>query len=218
MIFIGDCHSQYKTYHYILNKMLFKRGRKGADCSIQLGDMGVGFIGWNENIFKNIGTEHKFIRGNHDNPGECENVPNYMGDFGFIEKQNLFYVSGGLSLDKKYRILGFSWWNNEEFSYKQAIDCIELYQKSRPRIMISHECPTEIKYLSLMDRYNNDIISNTEKLLQNLLEIHRPDIWIFGHHHRRIKRQYKNTTFVGLDQINPRKLKSCIYEIEDLKW
>ena len=70
MRFIGDVHGKWKKYKRII---------KDCDASIQVGDLGLGFVrkhGWSAGqIYSNpphyamVKGDHKFIRGNHDNPG-----------------------------------------------------------------------------------------------------------------------------------------------------
>ena len=98
MIFIGDCHGQFDIYKSILDN--YKN-----DFSIQLGDMGIGFITRSSNYNKKgrsyspeLSKNHMFIRGNHDSPSLCDNHPNYLGDYGYRKKSDLFYISGGYSV------------------------------------------------------------------------------------------------------------------------
>ena len=126
MLFVGDNHSQFATYSYILFKMQHKGGQIGVDCSLQLGDMGIGFndrdpkfskdnLSW----FPEIDLNHKFIRGNHDNPAMCKSHPNYLGDWGYLSDPNIFYVSGGYSVDYMYRTVGVSFWADEELNTEE---------------------------------------------------------------------------------------------------
>ena len=144
MFLIGDVHGAFKTYEYILFNMQLKGGTKGMDCSLQVGDMGVGFPekakahyykdgkSWAPEISK----EHKWFRGNHDDPELCNTHPNYIGDFGYCKKPDLFYCGGGYSIDFRSRIPGVSWWDGEQLTFKQSKDAFELYKKVKPRIMV----------------------------------------------------------------------------------
>ena len=71
--FIGDVHGKYGRYETIL---------KNSDLpTIQVGDMGVGFFHRdyegtlrpfaNPPYDKMVAGNHRFIRGNHDNPYVC---------------------------------------------------------------------------------------------------------------------------------------------------
>lgn len=70
--FIGDVHGNWKRYKKIIND---------CDTSIQVGDFGVGFISKiTEQVHSNPPYDHmkrgdhRFIRGNHDNPNVCKSI------------------------------------------------------------------------------------------------------------------------------------------------
>jgi len=173
MFFIGDIHGKFGAYRRII---------KNLPESIQVGDMGVGFNCPGEDILS-IPSEHRFIRGNHDDPQACKQYVNYLGDFGFrhIRGKLLFYVSGAYSIDKNSRILGISWWEDEELSYQQFARCIELYERVKPDWVVSHECPA--KTLGQIRACTSDHLNPTTKALQMMFDIHQPELWVFGHHH-----------------------------------
>ena len=223
MFFIGDVHGCFYKYEQLTKN-------KKIDCSIQLGDMGIGFpttmkalsIGkylYGVKTFApNKGKNHKFIRGNHDDPELCEKHPQYLGDFGYLEN-GIFFVSGGISIDKHMRTEWIDWWRNEELSFTKQKQVIELYKKCKPSIVISHECPTEIKSDMINYRYlKTKIASQTEKLLQSLLDIHRPDYWIFGHYHMKRIRKIKGTNFIALDEFMNGEIENCYFELPELKF
>jgi len=108
MYFLGDAHGQFGWWKKVISRDYCK-------SSIQLGDFGIGFLEREDttrNYVERNGEKrsyhpdgvdpekHKFIRGNHDDPAICRESPHYLGDYGFIEKLNLFYISGALSIDK----------------------------------------------------------------------------------------------------------------------
>jgi hypothetical protein len=224
MMFIGDAHGEFKTYEYILFKMQHKGGKKGVDCSCQLGDMGIGFpeVGaYTKDGFSwspEINTDHKFIRGNHDSPEECKNHPNYLGDYGYVPVPSIFYVSGGFSIDHRSRYNGLNFWEDEELSHNTMLEVIELYKKSKPRIVVSHECPLDMKNYFVRNQAKLGYDSRTEELLQTLFEIHQPEYWIFGHHHHFREMDQDGTHFVCLDELIDGRIKNCIYEIKGLSW
>ncbi len=224
MIFIGDCHGCWNTYSYILNKMQHKGGRTGIDCSLQVGDMGMGF---SDNSFGSFGgvsyietfsKVHLFLRGNHDDPKICNNHPNYIGDWGFVEKPNIFFISGGYSVDYNYRTVGIDWWKNEELTSEEMKNALTLYAVKKPKIVVSHECPIFIKKSVVTNELKLKKDSATEVLLQSMFSIHKPKYWIFGHHHQKKEIDVEGTHFVCLDELIDGKVNNCIYEIKDLTW
>lgn len=173
---IGDAHGKVKTLYFIQRK---------TERSIQLGDLGCGFVKvmeWPE--------QHKFIRGNHDDPAIARTHPNYLGDFGYLPDEKIFYIGGADSIDKDIRIQGVDWWQDEELSFGDFDKVIELYKEIKPPIVISHECPAsanEVLLKSLMGDYflMKGVLksSRTCQAMQTLLEIHQPNLWVFGHYH-----------------------------------
>lgn len=163
--FIGDVHGKYEPFKRILNNL-------DGDV-IQLGDLGVGF---NDSELPNT---FRFIHGNHDNPELCADMPQFLGRYGMLYDKVMF-ASGAYSIDKHYRTVGVSWWEDEELHIREMYGAIELYEKVKPDIMITHDCP-----LSVYDRMVSRHITknSTADFLQALLEIHQPKKWIFGHHH-----------------------------------
>ena len=130
MYFIGDIHGRFDTYQYMIAKMPLKGGNNGMGCSIQLGDMGIGFPYGKQGLKScspDLGKNHTFIRGNHDSPQDCEKHPRYLGNYGYNEQTGIFHISGAFSIDKIHRTPYISWWPDEEFNYEQQINCIKLY-------------------------------------------------------------------------------------------
>lgn len=224
MYFIGDCHGDWNKYRYLINKMQLPGGNKGMDCSLVVGDMGIGFADKSidningKSFIKNIPLQHKFIVGNHDDRRLSYEHPNCLGDYGYNKNSGIFYVSGGLSIDKECRNKGVDWWDNEELSPGQMVRVLELYKQIKPSIVVAHECPTEIKYFVTTNPKKTEIQSRTEILLQNMVDIHRPDYFIFGHHHTRITMAINNIEYVCLDTLSYNKYKDCYFQIPEITW
>jgi len=192
MYFIGDIHGKTNEY-----KMLLKEF--GEEPSIQLGDFGFGFS-------KNINAiempaQHKFIRGNHDNPAIARTHPNYLGEFGYLKDSGIFFISGGLSVDKMWRVPGLSWWFDEQLSTKQMEECEALYNQIKPGVVASHECPEFLIKSIYTNAMKLSIPSVTAQLLERLWHSHQPGIWVFGHHHVTKRIQVENTHFIALEEL-----------------
>jgi len=80
--FISDIHGEFKK---------FREWTKTMDYSLQLGDMGLGFPKDERDKYFVKDLNHRWIRGNHDDPAVCRMKPNYLGDYGFCEEQNMTY-------------------------------------------------------------------------------------------------------------------------------
>jgi len=216
----------------MINRMPIQGNRKGMDCSFQTGDMGIGFSKDFEYKYSLEGKSyppilnqnHKWMRGNHDDPEMSRNHPNNIGDYGYDEHTGIFYVSGGFSIDHQYRKDYYerkgivTWWEDEELSLEEFEKVLELYKKSKPSIVVTHECPTIIKRDVITNGDKLFKMSRTENFLQNMFEIYKPNYWIFGHHHKRVEKKIKNTQFVGLNEVMFGPIKECYYEIPNLKW
>lgn len=205
--------------------MQHEGGEKGVPCSCQTGDMGLGFSDKDAKYSKNgkawspeLVPEHRFIRGNHDDPALCRSHPNYMGDYGFLTRPSIFYVGGGYSIDQGLRTIDYNWWEDEELKEIQMNSAIDLYKGTKPKIMVSHECPLSMKADVITNSWKLEHDSRTEKNLQMMLDIHKPDYWIFGHHHRFLEKDVNGTHFVCLHELIDGPVNDCIYEIPNLTW
>jgi len=187
MIFIGDIHGEFARYKAIINQ---------RPNSIQLGDMGVGFPGYDHSQL-DIPEFHKFLRGNHDNPAVCREHLNYLGDYGFLPQHDIFYISGAWSIDRACRIAGVSWWEEEELSYQQLLEVIKEYKKIKPKIVATHDCPVSIMR-TMFDI--QPFPSRTGQAFDSMLEVYKPDFWVFAHHHvHRVNvKKIGKTTFICL--------------------
>lgn len=198
---------------------------KGLDYSLQLGDMGVWDQGDVDKLIHLRG--HYWFRGNHDNPDMCRRHPGYLSDWGF--REGIFWMGGGFSIDWTGRHVGNNFWDDEELSYRELLQIIEIFADTKPQIMISHECPTVIKDAALTNQYKRKYGSRTEMALQTMWECHQPELWVFGHHHKRIEAICQYTTvkgypggetqFIGLGELSRGgRVKDAIYEIPGVKW
>jgi hypothetical protein len=233
MFFIGDNHA---SFHRYIGYIKYGIKEVKPDCSLQIGDMGI----FDETDVLQLGgvgsilemEKHKFFRGNHDNPVLCKAHANYLGDYGYLPKQEMFWIAGGFSIDRKDRIPGVTWWEDEELSYTELQRVIEMFADSKPRIVVSHECPTVIKGIVLAnagpigyatldnpkcENPKAKICSRTEAALQAMYEKWQPEQWIFGHYHCRLDHTIGKTRFIGLGD-NRGLLDQQVFEIPGLIW
>lgn len=183
MLLIGDVHGNSKAYEELI---------KGAEESIQVGDLGVGFELAGHESFPDFGSNHRFIRGNHDNPASCKNYKGFLGDWGFLADKGIFYVGGAMSIDARDRLIGISWWADEELAYDEFEKVIENFAKERPEIVVSHDCPMEATQIMTG---SNAKKSKTSQALQACFETHQPRLWVYGHYHRSEIFSHRNTAF-----------------------
>lgn len=192
MTVIGDVHGKYDRYHKIIRQTEY------YPYTVQLGDFGFKY-----DTLKNVdSTKHLVLPGNHDNYSICYDYSHFLGDYGYtsLNKINFFYYRGAYSIDRQYRTIGIDWWENEQVSIDQFMKARELYRDTKPKIVITHDCPQTIA--GLMINPGDRIYENTTGwALNELLNIHEPDLWLFGHWHQSRTIQYGKTKFVCLDEL-----------------
>lgn len=205
----GDVHGKTERFMRIVNQ-----AEAAGLAVIQVGDMGLGFRG---TLLPHLGKQHGFIRGNHDGPDECRMHPNYMGDYGFDLARNLFWLAGAYSIDYEWRQNRERgggdkvWWDDEELSQDKLDKAFDLYSQSKPRVVVSHECPASVAKEMIgpllitpsyghADTYYSAKLgctgSRTARMLEQMFERHQPEAWIFGHYHMDWEKQINGTRFV----------------------
>jgi predicted phosphohydrolase len=195
MRFIGDIHGKYAEYEIVAYD-------SPSGESIQVGDFGIGFgrPPYGDIVMP---PEHKFIRGNHDNPGECKKHPNWIPDGTYDEEKKILYIGGALSIDKAYRTPGISWWPDEELSYSEMMVIFDdiMNKNYKPKIIVSHDAP-EVIVEALFPFYEKGRFSSTTRVfLQNIFENVKPDMWFFGHWHQSKRRNVLGTEFICLAEL-----------------
>ena len=217
---IGDIHGWTKTYQKWIQNNLAP-----AQRSIQIGDMGLGFagVGLPAPGMPPFTGDHKFFRGNHDSPEKCRAHKNYLGDFGYLPDDKIFYLAGAFSIDRIYRTEGVSWWRDEELSYEELNKAVDLYAEVKPRFVLSHETPEKAAKFLLYDLQGPYFAakldcagSRTSQALQVMLNIHQPEKWIFGHYHvdKHFYLPHMDTEFICLGGIMNDGEQPHTYELE----
>jgi len=202
MKFIGDVHGKYKQYERII-----------SDCenSIQLGDMGIGFKRLNPvegkspfypnpSYDKMIKGNHRFIRGNHDNPAVCKRHTQYIYD-GRTE-DGMMFIGGALSVDRAWRTEGMDYWTDEELTQREFFQMRNIYVEYKPRLMVTHECPDSIADLLLHNRAKFADWSITRQAFNGMFEEYKPEAWIFGHWHLDFDQSILGTRFICLNELS----------------
>jgi len=197
MRFIGDVHGKYDRYKKII---------ENCEGSVQVGDMGVGFFVEDYHTGRRalanppydamVAGNHRFIRGNHDNPNTCRNHTQWIPD-GKVENDILF-VGGAWSIDRDYRTEGLNWWSDEQLSISEFQVVIDTACTIQPKIIVSHDCPLSV----VPHLFNKEPIRTcTQQALDVILEDCRPEIWIFGHWHQNVDVVFGGTRFICLDEL-----------------
>lgn len=206
MLITGDLHGDTSALTLIAKKMQEK------DCLFVAGDFG--FIFRNNNsercFFNDVDRflQRKkaflvFVDGNHENHKALNEYPveEWMnakvhrirrqiihvlrGEILEINRKKIFCFGGAFSIDRSYRQLNISYWNEEipsENEYKNGIENLERCN-FQIDFVISHTCPFDmISHLGSrhsvpeeypLQKYLQWVIENTKQLT----------CWYFGHWH-----------------------------------
>jgi hypothetical protein len=178
---IGDVHGKINDLIHIV---------KSYDGpSLQIGDLGFNY----EKLAILNPDTFKFFAGNHDNYNSYFSNEYALGNFGPVAYgggREIFYIRGGLSIDRNLRTAGFDYFYNEELNQQEMQECFDLYCSVKPRIVISHEAPSSV--VDQVSQFSDEQIkkffkvqvpSKTSIFLQTLIEAHLPEMYIFGHFH-----------------------------------
>ena len=198
---IGDSHGLWNDYQTVIH-----------DCerTIQLGDFAIGMGQgdyWHDRVNYVVdGTKHRFIRGNHDNPTKCKEMLGWIPD-GRVENDVMF-IGGAWSIDADYRTPGYDWWAAEQLSESELRALHDVYVATKPRVMITHDCPTLAAYYMFiragLRTYGGSALhlTRTAEALQRMLEAHQPEYWYFGHWHHTKQMNIGGTVFQCLGELD----------------
>ena len=194
---IGDVHGKHEELIKIASE---------AEYSLSLGD-----IGFNYSKLENLNPEsHKMIGGNHDNYSKDDSgnyhlqTKHFLGNYGEFEVPRfgkIFFIRGGLSVDKHLRTPGRNWWEDEELKTSDLYKCVDEYSSKKPWFVVSHECPSDLVPFFATNSSKVGNTSKTAQALQSMFEIHQPKYWFFGHHHKTDTLRDNGTMFRCLDEL-----------------
>ena len=80
------------------------------------------------------------------------------------------------------------------------------YEQCKPTLMITHTCPSSISEVvgssKVMESYGlAGFNSKTNELLQMMVEVHKPALWVFGHFHKSWRRSIRGVEYICLDEL-----------------
>lgn len=184
-LFIWDVHGKLDVYSEILELYDWL-------SSIQVWDFW--FKKEHSWHLRNIdGTKHKINFWNHDDPSFLKS-PHSLWDASFVDW--IMSIRWADSIDKHLRTEWVDWWSEEELEYKFFLQLIEFAKHHKPRVIVSHDCPESVRerFFSIYDH------SRTAQWLQAIFDAHKPEYWIFWHHHKRVDGVVEGTRFIGLEE------------------
>ena len=142
----GDNHGQWDRLFRIIDEKAIE------NCTlISAGDCGIGFKAPHKqerefellnDRFKKRNINYLAIRGNHDDPSYFLGQYNYshfklLPDYHteILNGEKFLFVGGAISIDRRYRTLGHSYWSDEAF----VLDESKIFECD---VLITHSAPT----------------------------------------------------------------------------
>ena len=128
-----------------------------------------------------------------------------------------FFVRGGISIDRVYREVDYinkgpkTYWHQEELNFEQMANCLNLYKKLKPDIVLTHVPPNRFvkeittprgDYSTLVKfGFPKDFKENTGLLGNMMLDSHKPKLWLSGHMHLSYIFEEGNFKFIALSEL-----------------
>jgi predicted phosphodiesterase len=226
MIIIGDVHGKFTD---LAHKLL--EAKVEHQALIQLGDFGLGFyppegeyqlLELLNHVLQAGENQMYVIRGNHDDPAyftgddrwpEFANI-HLLPDYSILEAEGkrVLLAGGAISVDRKARAKGASWWPDEGFRLDEealaALDLTDLWA------VVTHAAPTVappnrlsqiVLFFADRDRTLlselNQERAELDKLRDAIMKHSTPEYWFYGHYHFHVQRRIEGTNFVLLDEL-----------------
>jgi DNA repair exonuclease SbcCD nuclease subunit len=220
IVLCGDIHGAFNKLRYDVNRL-----HEDAYI-IQVGDFGMGFHKPNyykDHAFPDLNEvlEKKnchlyVIRGNHDDPSYFNQTNNpfdfsnitLLSDYSELNLlgKSILLVGGAVSIDRRFRQEGKSWWSDEEFVLKFENEF--PYKDREYDLVVTHTRPAVCgafkgfdnirEYIFQDPDLRNDLIIESQAM-DKLWEWTKPKNWIYGHFHKTIITEHENTAFRCLD-------------------
>lgn len=221
IMIIGDVHGSQRYLDWAMNKAI----SFGAECAIQLGDLG--FFPKTNKGFPN--KKYKiplyWVDGNHEDHSEIEagNAPfSHMKRGSTLELggKKFLFLGGAHSIDWKLRKLGVSWFPSENIT-DSDINIAKSNSKGVD-IIITHDAPSFVpiedrergRRLTRMGFDLNDP-GNRSKLSSLFDSTEGPSKWFFGHWHHNYRESIRGTDFICLPG-NSSECTICLLDTEDM--
>lgn len=201
LMILGDTHCNLTE---TLGDIVHAAHHVDIDLIIQIGDFGIWDTNWGyqflsgvNNLLDNLGLELWFIDGNHEDfhfldrlresPTDVQPLINFENIY-HIQRGSIFTlgnkvamgVGGAVSIDKKIRIVGESWWPEEEITNEQQDFVIKQATRFSPDILFTHDAPTNVPMSYLKDDPESTVHRQKLKDIGMACSPHR---WFHGHYH-----------------------------------
>ena len=211
---VGDVHGKWEELFARINDYEIK------DCYlICVGDLGIGFKVSHTKEIRMLEIANTFfttrdiqflsIRGNHDNPNYFDGsiklsnfglLPDYHVEF--INDEKFLFVGGAISIDRKIRQEGVSYWNDEAFVLKPdfAVECDVLITHSAPSWLGSFTKDGILGWCNRDQYLWRDCVKEREELA-TLFELAKPKKSFCGHFHTSLTQEHNGCVSKILDEL-----------------
>jgi DNA repair exonuclease SbcCD nuclease subunit len=213
IILIGDIHGEFGS---LRNKI---KNNISDAYIIQVGDFGLGFhkpnfykdkFTWLNDVLVDKNCHLYVIRGNHDDPSYFAETNSPESDITLLKDyselkllgKSILLVGGAVSIDRRFRIEGVTWWSDEDFNLKlehqfpykdRQYDLVVTH--TRPGVCGSFKGFDNIKHWCDQDSdLKNDLIEESQKL-DYLYKMTKPKYFYYGHFHQSLTVNYEDTEF-----------------------
>jgi hypothetical protein len=230
MLLVGDIHGEWEN----LADRLRQRNTRSTTL-LQVGDLGVGFSKKTDERQRLERLDRALdmrdltlyaIRGNHDDPAyfapEQEQrwerihfVPDYT--LLTIDRQRVLCVGGAISIDRRHRQAGITYWRDEGFVFDPTT--LHAMDLSDVSAVVTHTAPSfapPLQWGSLVwDSVRGDPAlaedlnaerSAMDALYEAVTVRCAPRWWAYGHFHARATARHAGTAFLLLDVAEMREI------------
>lgn len=148
-----------------------------------------------------------FIDGNHDNFSKLDTNASEIVEVssmlhyiprGYVSGRVLF-LGGADSIDRNVRTAGYDWYPEERITERQMNHILSL-DPNDIEVVISHEAP-----LSIIEQKVFPEIFPSQKAMDEILDVLKPELWIHSHYHLSYTLQDNvrgcNVIGLGVDEV-----------------
>lgn len=209
-IITGDCHgdmSRFANYVYPRDGTtgIIILGDAGVNYYMNNRDTSV------KKKLQNSGYQFYLVRGNHEaRPEDCKGVEwtydsnvsgivgidtyaptiHYFrdGDIYNINNRRCLVIGGAYSVDKFYRLsrgYPYQWFENEQLDPKEREEIFEKVKGQEFDFVLTHTCPRAWEPIDLFiaGLNQNNIDKSKENWLDDIKNVIKYKVWLFGHFH-----------------------------------
>lgn len=202
---LGDTHGDLEW----TARQIRQAAALGADCVMQLGDFGVWDGEHGEAFLDGVSAAARaanlpvyFIDGNHENfdllysyeldETGTRKLRDFLwhmprGSVHVIDGVRIGCAGGGVSVDRRQRTPGVSWWPQEAINDEELASCKRM---GKLDVLLSHDCPSSMP----MRHLKPDLDSAAHRMRMNEIgAATQPDFWLHGHMHFAAQYGHRNT-------------------------